>query len=125
MRKFELYEVDIMSTYAELDLRFLTLSTKEERANLVSELTDWVSSMVEDMEISKLAIPTDEARDKFLSVAKEELDKLFSLWEDSKANMTTVKSGGMRLVYNKGNKSLTIGYISRGFGVNEKTDTKE
>lgn len=114
-----------MSTYAELDLRFLTLSTKEERANLVSELTDWVSSMVEDMEISKLAIPTDEARDKFLSVAKEELDKLFSLWEDSKADMTTVKSGGMRLVYNKWNKSLTIGYISRGFGVNEKTDTKE
>lgn len=122
MRKFELYEVDIMSTYAELDLKFLTFSTKEERANLVSELTDWVSSMVEDMEIGKFAIPTDEARDKFLSSSKEELGKLFSLWGDDKANMTTVRSGGMRLIYNKGNKSLTIGYISRGFGVNEKTN---
>lgn len=124
MRTFELYEITLMNNYAECDLRYLTLSTEGECTNLLDELADWVSSMVEDMEIEKLAHPTDEARDKFLSVAREEMAKLLSIWGEDRVDMVTVRSGGMRLVYNKLHKSLTIGYITRGFGVNENTTNK-
>lgn len=120
MRQFGLYEFGIKVDYASLDLNILSISTEKERTYFLNNMVEWVSSMVKDMELSKLARPTDEAREKFLSVAREELAKLLSLWEKGQAYMSTVCMGRMRLVYDRQNKTLIIGYFDARFGIKER-----
>lgn len=112
MRKFELFQVDITSHYAELSLSKYFHLTKEEDADLLDHMLEWVSNMVSEMKpeaAKQLSSWTDEERKEFLSVARERLEKLLSSWEED-AYMENIHVGRLQLLYSKVRKTLVLGY---------------